>query len=154
MDEAFVRQELEKLDLLKFYDNMSHVLAMWFDGAEGNEIREHITEFVFSSGSWGDMESHFQSTLLRKETQYGKGMSAKAIYVWSMLFPGMKPLQERYPVLEKAPWLLPFVWCYRLVKQAFFWRSGLQKHEKQLKAATNESMEIRRQMLEQVGLRY
>ena len=39
--------------------------------------------------------------------------------IFGLFFPKLKVMQYKYPVLRKSPYLLPFMWIYRMVKGIF-----------------------------------
>lgn len=83
---------------------------MWFgNGEETPELRK-MAEYVLRGGTYGTLENQVEYELQSK---------SKAKYILSKLFPTMSHLKQQYPVLRKAPYLVPFVWIYRLVTKPF-----------------------------------
>lgn len=154
LDEGYVRAELQKLSLLEFYDNILRMIAEWFEDAAGNAVTEYLAEFIFASGSWGKMESRLLSRTLRDSGRSVLGFSGRLTYLWSTLFPSVFVLREKYRILKKAPWLLPVVWVIRPFYKLLFERDSLNKQEKNLELLTQENIQLRRQMLNYVGLDY
>ena len=119
MDEQYVRRELQKLQLLEFYDNIMHTLSVWFEDCTGDEKTEFITQVIFSSGEYGRAD---YSTLSRalKSTKSGKSAQAvKQKHVLRALFPGYTEMSRRYKVLKKLPVLLPIMWVVRIFGKLF-----------------------------------
>ena len=52
MDMEYIENELRKLQLLEFFNNIMQLVAVWFEDAAGNEITDFISDFIFQSGSW------------------------------------------------------------------------------------------------------
>ena len=154
LDDAYVEAELEKLRLLKFYRNIRRLLQVWFEEQPEDEMSEYLTEFIFSSGSWGQMETKVLSRTLRDSKRSVMGFSGRMIYVWNTLFPGVEVLREKYTILKKAPWMLPLVWMIRPFYKVLFERRTLKKQGENLKALSRENMELRQKMLRYVGLDY
>lgn len=154
MDENCVRSELEKIGLLEFYDNICRTIAVWFDNGETDGVVDFISEFIFSSGSWGDMGSHAVSVAVRDSKHSIPGVSGKLRYMWKVLFPGVDMLKDKYTILKKAPWMLPVVWLIRPFYKVIFERKSLKRHEINLAAITPENMKTRQQLLNYVGLDY
>ena len=154
LDESYVRAELAKLELLEFYDHMVTLLNAWFEDGTMDEKTRFITEFVFSSGSWGQWESRFLSQVVRKSERYSDKLSGKQVFLWTSLFPGVKALSQKYTVLKKAPWLLPGVWVYRIGTKVLFDRAVLKKQQQNLRAVDEEKVDTKRQMLHYVGLKF
>ena len=58
LDTAYIRRELDKLQLLAFYDNICRLVGVWFEGAPADQMTDFISEFIFESGSWKGPGSH------------------------------------------------------------------------------------------------
>lgn len=72
MDGRLIESALDRVHLERFYGNIRRLLAVWFEGAETDDVTEFITEYVFSSGSWGTMEH----TLYAREVMKVRGAGA------------------------------------------------------------------------------
>lgn len=154
MDESYVEGELEKLQLLTFYRNIRRLIQVWFDGTPEDEMSEYLTEFIFSSGSWGQMETKILSRTLRDSKRSVLGFSGRLIYIRNTLFPGVDVLREKYTILKKVPWTLPLVWIIRPFYKVFFEWKTLKSQKKNLKAVSQDNVELRQNMLRYVGLDY
>lgn len=154
LDMGRVLTVLEELKLRQFYGNIARMLAVWFEGAQPDDRTEFLSEFIFSSGSWGNMEQRMVTESVRNMQRTGGGAEGKLRYLWRTAFPGLGALQGKYPVLRKAPWLLPGVWLVRLVNKLIFDRSALAKHKRVVEAMTQENLDACQQMLQFVGLDY
>ena len=152
MDEGYVRRELEKLQLLEFYENVQRVLGCWFEDGAQDEKTGLITEFIFVSGSWGAWENRVRSIEVKmaKETEGVESRRSDAIRM--LLFPGVDWMSRRYPVLKKAPWLLPVFWVVRGITAVLFRRENVKYNRKLLDAKSVEEIENHRQALQFVGL--
>ena len=151
MDEVYLRKELKKMHLLEFYHNILSVIAVWFEDAVSDEKSLFITDYIFSCGSWGNMENH----VLYQQLRSGKtltGTTNKVLYLWQAAFPGIRFLRIKYPILNKAPWMLPAAWMHRLISKLLF-EPHLAKHIKQnAEHLTTEKLQSRKQMLNYLGL--
>ena len=155
MDEEKVQQELEKLQLREFYENIRQLIRVWFEGAPSDEKIDFITDFIFASGSWGSADSKVTSIGVRDRHHKGN-FRAKLVYILRHVFPGVRTLRGKYRVLQRAPWMLPLVWIYRpfyklLNKQE---RASVRRHAIGMKNLTPEKLETRQQALNYVGLDY
>ena len=128
------------------------MMEMWFEDGQSDERSEFLTEFIFASGSWGSMEQRAEVIGVRSMQKLGTQTGGKLRHLWHMAFPGCDQLKEKYPVLEKAPWLLPAVWVIRPLRKLLFERPSLRQYKRVLKAMTREKVDSRRQMLLFVGL--
>ena len=154
LDDAYIRTHLEKLGLQAFYDNILRTINVWFEGGETDSVIDCITEFILSSGSWGNMSSHALSHAVRDSKHAIAGAKGKFQYIWQVLFPGVDMLKDKYTILKKAPWMLPVVWLIRPFYKILFERKSLKRHEINLAVITPENMQTRQQLLNYVGLDY
>lgn len=154
MDEAAVKVELKKMQLLEFYENIRNLMEVWFEGAPSDEKMDFITEFIFTSGDWGRAETRFASQLVKKSKHSALSFNGKLMYAWGVLFPPAKSMSQKYTVLKKAPWLLPAVWVYRPVYKLLFEREAFRRQKKNIGMANQEQVDTRQQMLNYVGLDY
>ena len=154
LDETCVRAELEKLRLLEFYENIRNLLEVWFADAPADEKMEIMSDFVFTSGSWGAAESRILSRTVRDAKHSALGFSGKLVYIWETLFPGVLVLREKYTILKKAPWMLPVVWLVRPFYKVLFERKDLKRQERNLNALDPKSLTARRELLNYIGLDY
>ena len=154
LDEAYVREELNKLQLLTFYENICRMLSTWFDNMPADPKTDFITEFIFASGSWANVESNAVSVALRDSKHSPLGFSGRLVHVWHVLFRSSDVLQQEYPVLKKAPWLLPLIWLIRPFHKLLFQRDAVKKQKKKLMALSQDNIQKRHDMLDFVGLDY
>ena len=61
MDEAYIRTQLSRLRLLDFYDNVCHLLKVWFEGGVEDDRTVLMTDFIFYGHSWKTFEKHLRS---------------------------------------------------------------------------------------------
>lgn len=152
LDEGYVRAELKKLELVRFYDNIRRVLAVWFEDARGDEITELITQFIFSSGSWGQKEAHILSAAVKNAKEAGSFRGGRLRSIRKILLPDLRDLRRRYTVLDKAPWLLPVIWPYRWLDAALNRRGNVKDKTQALKIETTGAVESYWKSLNLVGL--
>ena len=154
LKEEKVRQLLEPLQLLEFYENIRALIAAWFEGGPENDKTQHMTDYIFASGSWGQMESRTLSRAVRDSQSSPLGFNGRLMYLWQTAFPPVRMLREKYKVLKKMPWLLPVVWLIRPFYKVFFEFRSLEKQERNLNALSRENLQDRSQALRYVGLEY
>lgn len=156
LDAEKVKRELEKLQLLEFYENIRRLIDVWFADAPSDEKTDFITNVIFDSGSWGTGESKTASIAVRDQAHQKGSFRAKVVYFLRHAFPDVKMLREKYTVLKKAPWMLPLVWIYRpfykLLRKKE--RVSVGRHRKNLRNINLKNLQNRRQALQYVGLDY
>jgi len=119
LDEAYIRNELKKLQLDTFYANVLEALRTWFDKAPSTPVTECITETIFHSGVYGTRHSQLLSSALREKKTSGSGKGLRLRRIWKIVFLPFDAMCQRYPVLNRCPILLPFVWAWHLVRRLF-----------------------------------
>ena len=77
-----------------------------------------MLSYMLGSGTYGTLQNQVTNRL-RQEAETGSGRGPRMRYVLHRVFPPLKKLQQGYPVLKRAPWLLPGVYVYRLVVKPF-----------------------------------
>ena len=154
MDEAYIRGVMETMQIDRFYDNTLRLLDYWFAEGDGDETLDLITEFIFSSGSWGADEIKVLSCAVRDAKHSVLGFSGRLMHLWQIAFPSVNVLRDKYAVLKKYPWLLPAVWLVRPFYKVFFEFKTLDRKKKHLQTLSEENIRLRREMLQLVGLEY
>lgn len=72
---------------------------------------EQFEEYILNSGTYGDLNQS-----LAREMDYGTGKVSQIRFLFSRFFLPYKTMKNIYPVLEKAPVLLPVYWPYRVIE--------------------------------------
>ena len=152
LSEDFIRTELKKLKLLTFYENTLRLLSVWFGGEPGDEITELMSAFIFSGGSWGTMEAGLYAQELKKSREKGQGSGAKRRSWLRALFPPLSAIRNRYPVLKRAPVLLPVMWVIRWLDVLLFSRKKMQKKLQILRKLDDNAILSHQQAMSAVGL--
>ena len=147
-----VMASLRKLKLDRFYGNISRLMAVWFEGAQPDDLSEYLTEFIFSSGSWGNVEQRGAVQAVRNMQRAGSETGGKLRYLVRVVFPNLGAMQKGYPILIKAPWLLPVMWLVRILRRLFCGRSSENRYKRILNAMNQETLDSRQQLLRYVGL--
>jgi len=154
LDQEYICTELEKLQLTEFYQNIRRLISVWFEEEASGTKTDFLTEFIFASGSWGQMENRVLSRAVRDASHSILGFNGKLLYLWQTAFPGVKVLRGKYTILKKYPFLLPVVWLIRPFYKVLFERSTLKKQKRNMAAFDQNGMEDHQKMLQYVGLEY
>lgn len=148
LDLEYIEKELDNLELLEFWKNTRHLLDVWFNSASSDEITDFMTAKIFNSGTYGTLEAKLNSEAVRTQND-GKNVKAKKL--WALIFPPLAGMQQKYPVLNKAPVLLPLLWVFRWL-QAIFKPSKIKAQKKNLDMISDESVSQFHNELKYVGL--
>lgn len=154
MDEAYLQAAMESMGLQVFYRNILQMLRVWFEDAPEDERSLHITGIIFDSGAFGTSEVIRKAVSLRAANKAGSAKKAKWWRMVRILFPKRVDLQRRYPILKKAPFLLPFLWPVRWVTALLFRRDNIRNQKVHMEDASEANVEAYREELRYVGLDY
>ena len=154
MNEAYVQSELNRLGLLKFYRHIRELLDVWFEDASDSPMSDFLTDAVFASGSFGELDSRVISRAVRDKKHSPLGVNSRLLYLWQTAFPSVLILKDKYTVLKKAPWLLPVIWLIRPFYKLLFERDSLKFQEQNLQALSEDRVAARRAVLHEIGLVY
>lgn len=115
LDWDYVQRELTELHAWDFECWCRRVSKLLFEKPDpAPELREEdlaLLDSFFSSGTFGTEEQ-----LLRRAMEANTGeKGSRAGYFLRRIFPSQDMLGVMYPIVKGRPWLVPFVWVYRLV---------------------------------------
>ena len=103
----YISAELEKLELNSFEENIK-------------KVGLHIFEDSLLDGNTELMEKYIVfGPPVKHAAQAAKANKSKSSRIISALFPGLRHMKNIYPILEKLPFLLPFMWIARILKNLF-----------------------------------
>lgn len=94
--------------LEEFEKTLEREIGLWFS-AENPTLNETGISLL-SDGVYGRIEKLWERKLQEK---------GKFRYLAGRLFPPYKVMKQRFTLLEKLPFLLPFFWIWRLIRAAF-----------------------------------
>lgn len=123
LSEEKISEELSVLGLTEFDKKISAIAEKWF----GDELVDRFSEeelYILKSGTYGT----FRNMILNRKTDSGN-----AGYVIKRMFPPMNWMKEYFPVLRKAPALLPAVYSYRILRAVFTRRDNVREEIKTIK---------------------
>ena len=152
MNKDYVNQELEKLNLHLFHENFLRMLDVWFGEEQPDEITEFIGKRIFSGGSWGNADDYKIALELARQNHTERVQHSRLRYAVGLLFPPLKQLKKKYPVLERLPVLLPVMWLVRGIQVLLFKRQKLGAAVQTGKLITDDAMTAHQEALRKVGL--
>ena len=150
VDEAYVREELSKMHLDKFYDNVKSTLGYVFEGAEESEATQIIINTILESGAYGSADDR----LTARVTLNAKRGNSRFAAVVAMIFPSRSVLAPRYKYLEKAAILLPVAWISRWANALFVQRNRLARGAEYMRVARSDATLKHTESLSKVGIEY
>lgn len=109
LDEKFLCARFDALGCLEFYHNVCALIDCWFGAAAATEMTDRITSLLFAGGIYGDEQTAERTMHARYHAQYRFAGAASWLHT---ACPPLVQQKRRYPILNKAPFLLPFTWVW------------------------------------------
>ena len=109
-DSAVLEKSLDEIGLSVFEKKLDKLCDFWFEDSEGDILTKEMSEYIILSGVFGNVTNDYITGILRGE--YG---DAAQSYFLKRIFPALKTMRVRYPILKKAPILLPLFWGIRII---------------------------------------
>lgn len=115
LDFEYINKEFRKLDVYDLAQETLQIVDDWF-GDNPKILGSEIGDKLLNSGIYGTSEELVQHRFDMLSANV-KGRSAKKfVYLLKRAFPAMIIMKYKYPILNKAPFLLPVCWCIRLIR--------------------------------------
>lgn len=153
LDEEYIKEEMTKLKIYEFYQNVLNTLDVWFNDKKGNEVTDYLTDVVIYGGQFGRSESQVLSSTL-KEVKQGKTVKqVKRKKMFTAIFTPYKVMCDYYPFLKKCKILLPIMWVYYFFRRLFT-KGKLKNYNKQMSEMKETDVERYQKSLNFVGLDY
>ena len=144
LNREYLNGELEKLGLKKFVKTIEELAECWFGGQEANEDIERIGEYIIESGTYGVSLHYIMLNSVKEKSVKGSKLS----YFMRTLFLPYKQMKGRYPVLQKAPILLPVYWIKRWFEVIFKRKENVKKTVNTMQSINNQQVEKYSKILE------
>ena len=154
MDDEYIKYELEKLKLNEFYQNILVLLECLFESEEFDEKSAFIFKVILNSGAFGTSEAKSLSKAVKASKTAGSAKGGKSRRLRQIFFPSVEAMRKRYPILNKLPVLLPFMWFSRGLETVFFKNQKLKENMATMKNITADKIDSYQQSLLYVGLDY
>lgn len=120
LDGNLLKKYLRKTNLVALNDMIEKLTRRWFESEKVSDKDIDVLErLVFTSGSFGTDE-------MRKTMSASLTKSGNVERFISRLFPPVRILKNRYPILEKKTYLLFFYWVVRFFDVVLFERKTIR----------------------------
>lgn len=116
LDWDFIYAQFDKIGSLDFLKDILELCEIWFNNKPHSSKFDEMTAYILDSGTYGK-----KSTMIAHQ----KERKGKFGYVLYRAFIPLKQMKPLYPILRKAPFLLPFFWIVRLVSRLLFRRKNI-----------------------------
>ena len=153
MDERRIERIMKKLHMQDFYRNTMRTLEVWFEGREGDEVTEMITDYTMNSGSFGTMENKLYYLELTKSGQ-AKARHTRFHSLMEALFPSLRMMRSSYYVLFKWPILLPIFWPVRWVDVLLHRRKNIGKKLRLVGQMSDDKLLQRERAMNLMGMNF
>ncbi|WP_026506627.1 nucleotidyltransferase domain-containing protein [Butyrivibrio sp. MC2013] len=108
MNQEILKAELSRCGLVDFEEHMKNLAYIWLDKRKSNKFYNDLFAYMLDCGIYGKGENGVWGQLAKD-----KGGASGKDAVLRYYFPSIDRMKEHYPVLEKAPFLLPATWIHR-----------------------------------------
>ena len=113
LDEGYVERELERLGLRELSDAAAELAYGWF-GRDAERVRPgELAAKLAQDGIYGSKRQLVQISYAEITKNHTTRLGKKMAFLLRRAFQGPEKMRYKYPVLEKAPILLPVFWIVR-----------------------------------------
>lgn len=102
------KELLTRAGIYTFAEEISHLADVCFSGMDGNAFSDTLLFYIVSGGVYGSTEN--KVAVSKSESH------STVVYTVKKLFLPYRTMTTVYPILIKAPFLLPFCWIARIFK--------------------------------------
>lgn len=152
LDKKYIEKELKELRLWDFYKNVLDTINVWFEDGQSSDITDFITNVIFGSGAYGTHEAQLVASTVKLMNDSDNASKARSKKALRILFPKHKNMVARYPVLKKAPILLPVFWIVRGFETIVFNPQKIKANKKSMDTITSNKVTDYQKALNFVGL--
>lgn len=143
LDFNYIDEQFEMLGIDKFAKKIRKLYKCAFDGAEYDDDLITMENYIVFGAPVKNADE------VAKVARTNKSKSQRMIEV---AFPNLKHMKLKYPILEKAPFLLPFFWIVRFFEYAFAKNKKISKKQEKITSIDQESADIMKDIFEKSGL--
>lgn len=131
LDFDYIKKILKEFDYDTYEELLRSISNKLFNKEELNNDELDLLEFLVTSGTYGTVYNDILGSMEDADK------SNKKKYLLKRLFPPLKTMKQRNPILKKIPILLPFFWFTRLIKGLFHYK----EHDSERKQVENVNVE-------------
>lgn len=150
MDHAYIRQQLSRLKMEAFYDNIIRVTQAWFEGGSWDDVVERMTEILLSEDKKQKKLRREVAGDTRAVQTEGSVKKARVKHIWRRIFLTREQMDWSRPQFKHLP--LPIAWVARWCSDIPKWGKAIR--EEKNKSISVEAVENYRKDLEYVGLQF
>lgn len=145
-DKALLEDGFDATGLSVFNRKMDSLSEYWFGDGEKTEDIEELSNYILLSGVFGNRTNHYLGGIVRGD--YG---SKKSEFIFTRLFPKREKILDKYPILDKMPFLLPIIWIVRILT-AIFTKADYKSEIESVESVSEEEKSIFADFIKKNGL--
>lgn len=142
MDRAYIDNQLDKSGYLDFERQVRALCGAWFRGEPEDDALTEFSRKMLFCGVFGTPERAADNAV-RAAVQQMPGKNAhlkRLLYLLSLVFPPLSVMRDVYPVLRRAPFLLPVFWIVRGVQRLFTGRDNAKQLIRRAEDVTEDDL--------------
>ena len=142
LDFDYINKQFEIIGIEKFAKKIRQLYKCAFDGAEYNDDLITMENYIVFGAPVNNASE--VSMVARTNKSKSKRFIESA-------FPNLKHMKLRYPILEKAPFLLPIFWVVRFFEFVFLKKGSIEQKQAKISNVSQESADIMKEIFEKSG---
>lgn len=143
LDFDYINKQFQIIGIEKFALKIRQLYKCAFEGAEYNDDLITMENYIVFGAPVNNASE------VSKVARTNKSKSKRFI---ESAFPNLKHMKLKYPILEKAPFLLPFFWVVRFFEFVFLKKGSLEQKQAKISNVDQESTDIMKEIFEKSGL--
>ena len=143
LDFDYINEQFKQLGIEKFAIKTRQLYKCAFDGAEYDDDLITMENFIVFGAPVNNASE------VSKVARTNKSKSKRFM---ESAFPNLKHMKLKYPILEKAPFLLPFFWVVRFFEFIFLKKGSIEQKQSAISNVNQESADIMKEIFEKSGL--
>lgn len=143
LDFDYINKQFEIIGIEKFAKKIRQLYKCAFDGAEYNDDLITMENYIVFGAPVNNASE------VSKVARTNKSKSKRFI---ESAFPNLKHMKLKYPILENAPFLLPFFWVVRFFEFVFLKKGSIEHKQSAISNVDRESADIMKEIFEKSGL--
>lgn len=143
LDFDYINKQFEIIDIEKFAKKIRQLYKCAFDGAEYNDDLVLMENYIVFGAPVANASE------VSKVARTNKSKSKRFM---ESAFPNLKHMKLKYPILENAPFLLPFFWVVRFFEFVFLKKGSIEHKQSAISNVDRKSADIMKEIFEKSGL--
>ncbi len=145
-NQVLLEKSLSDIGLNQFNHRIESLCEFWFESRAGDPLTEEMSRFIILSGVFGNGTNSYLSAVAKG--RYGGSDNS---YFFKRVFPPLKTMRIRYPVLKKLPFLLPAFWGIRILASVLD-RERIASERKIVTSVDQTQKQQQKNFLDNMGL--